>query len=116
MYKAVRAQHKYFGLLYHGLPRHLSPDEKVFYTKALREEVDEYGYAVSLEDEYDALLDVMVFALGALLRHGFEPQGIEEVVNANMQKIVGPLDKRGGFKLDLQKPEGWQPPNLKKYL
>ena len=39
-----------------------------------------------------------------------------EVHNANMKKEVGANDKRGGFKADLIKPEGWQPPNLKKFF
>ena len=39
-----------------------------------------------------------------------------EVHNANMKKEVGANDKRGGFKADLIKPEGWQPPNLRKFF
>ena len=39
-----------------------------------------------------------------------------EVHNANMKKEVGANDKRDGFKADLIKPEGWQPPNLRKFF
>ena len=36
------------------------------------------------------------------------------VVEANMNKTVGPLSKRGSFAIDLVKPEGWQAPSLTK--
>ena len=36
------------------------------------------------------------------------------VVEANMNKTVGPLSKRGSFSIDLVKPEGWQAPSLTK--
>lgn len=116
-YQLVKEQHNHFGILYQGQPRHLEPEEKIFYHTALTEEVNEYIEARTLEDEFDAILDILVFAYGAMLRQGFSPLGIEEVVRANMQKELGPLtDKRAGFKLDLRKPEGWKAPNLKAYL
>jgi predicted HAD superfamily Cof-like phosphohydrolase len=117
MFKQIKKQHAHFNILYTGKPRHLSPEEKTFYHKAILEEAQEYEDAKSLEDEFDALLDILVFTAGAILRHGFKGEaGIKEVVTANMEKIVGPLDKRGGFKLDLQKPVGWKPPNLSQFL
>lgn len=116
MYEAVKNQHKHFDILYEGKPRHLDKDEKDFYFNCFLEEAHEYNDAVSFEEEYDAILDLLVFSLGAMLRHGFSPHGIREVVRANMEKVAGPLEKRGNFKLDLQKPEGWKPPNLEKFL
>jgi hypothetical protein len=58
------------------------------------------------------LLDLIVFAVGSLERHGFPLQeGFEVVMRANMAKEVGQNgDKRGGFKRDLVKPSGWQSP------
>jgi len=117
MYEEVKKQHKHFGLLYSGPARSLDIDEKYFYLDAMREEIEEYEASVDLEDEYDALLDLMVFAIGAMLRHGFSPDGIKEVVRANMQKELGPIDgKRQEFELDLRKPSGWTAPDLKKFL
>lgn len=116
IYDLVRLQHSHFGLLYTGEPRHLNPNEKRFYATALNEEVKEYVDAEAMEDEFDALLDILVFAAGALLRHGFPVEGIEEVVRANMSKEIGTNKKRHDFELDLIKPEGWQAPNLVKYL
>ncbi len=117
IYNLVKKQHKHFGLLYTDAPRRLSQEEKDFYMGAMAEDVCEYQDADNLVDEYDALLDVIVFAVGAMLRHGFPVEGIEEVVRANMDKELGPIkDKRKEFKLDLKKPAGWKAPNLSKYL
>jgi len=117
MYEEVLKQHEHFGLRYTGKPRHLDETEKAFYVGALIEEVAEYNLAETLEDEYDGLLDILVFALGALLRQGLSPEGIKEVVRANMSKELGPIiGKREEFQLDLFKPEGWQAPNLKSFL
>ena len=117
IYKQVKLQHEHFGLKYTGKPRHLSFEEKAFYIEALKEEVSEYEEATGLEDEYDALLDLMVFTVGAMLRHGFPESGIKEVVASNMKKILGPnKNKRNDFELDLIKPRGWKAPNLTRYV
>lgn len=116
MINLIKAQHKHFGILYEGKPRHISKEEKTFYHAAFVEEALEYLEADTLEEEYDAILDLLVFTMGAMLRHGFKPEGLVEVVQANLQKEIGPQTKRGGFELDLIKPEGWNPPNLKAYL
>lgn len=116
IYQAVKKQHKHFGLSYDGKARHLHFKEKKFYNACFIEEADEYFDAETLEDEFDALLDLLVFNLGAMQRHGFDPDGIMEVVKANMNKELGPNTKRGSFQLDLFKPVGWKAPNLKAFL
>ena len=62
--------------------------------------------------QYDALLDLIVFAVGTLERHGFPLlPGFTAVMSKNMQKEVGQNgNKRGGFKRDLVKPPGWTGP------
>lgn len=117
MYDTVKKQHEKFGLLYSGAPRHLSQEEKMFYIEAIKEETMEYFQAQTLTDEYDAVLDILVFTIGLMLRHGFDPKGIQEVVRANMTKELGPnLGKRNDFQLDLFKPEGWKAPELGRFL
>ena len=98
----VKAMHKKFGLTSAGLPWHLEPHEKAFRVKALQEELDEYNAATTLVDEYDALLDLIVFAVGTLDRQGLPLlEGFEKVMKANMAKEVGQNgEKRGGFKRD----------------
>lgn len=117
MFSDIAKQQQHFGIYYNDKPRHLTPTEKLFYIQAFREEAGEYLEASSLEDEYDALLDLLIFAGGCLLRHGFSPSGIEEVVAANLKKKLGPIkDKREEFQLDLFKPEDWKAPDLSRFL
>ena len=112
----VKAQHEYFGLEYNGGPRHLSTEEKRFRVCCLMEEVTEYLMADTLHKEYDAILDLLVFALGTLARQGLPLDGIQEVIDANMKKLLGPNEKRNGFELDLVKPQGWKAADLTKYI
>ncbi len=104
-----------FGLEYLGTPRHLSPEEKIFRVTCLAEEVDEYIDAKTKADEFDALLDLLVFTIGTMLRQGFPIlPGFQRVMAANMMKrpaLVRAASKRN-FELDLVKPVGWVPPIL----
>lgn len=112
----VKCQHAHFGIEYNGPPRHLPVDEKRFRVVCMVEEAMEYLSATSLEDEYDALLDLLVFTLGTMERAGLPLDGIVAVIRANMEKTLGPNTKRGSFELDLKKPEGWTPPDLQEVL
>jgi hypothetical protein len=92
-------------------PQNISEEEKSFRCMALQEELDEYEEADTLVDQYDALLDLIVFAVGTLERHGFPLQeGFNAVMKANMTKEVGANAKRGNFKNDLVKPISWRSP------
>jgi predicted HAD superfamily Cof-like phosphohydrolase len=111
----VKTMHKKFGLENTTGPEHLTVEEKEFRCAAMLEELHEYRTAETLVDQYDALLDLIVFAVGTLERHGFPLQaGFEKVMEANMAKELGQNgEKRGGFKRDLVKPEGWTAPEPK---
>lgn len=70
----------------------------------------------NLDEQFDALLDLKIFLDGAMYLHGFPAEdGYDEVMKANMKKQVvkSADDSKRGFKLDLKKPEGWKPPNLR---
>lgn len=112
----VKRMYDRFGIAYDGAPRHLSVEEKRFRFVCLSEEVMEYLLADDIVDEYDALLDLIVFALGTMVRQGLPLDGLVEVIACNMKKELGPLGKRGGFELDLRKPEGWVEPNLQQFI
>ena len=114
----VKAMHKKFGLENTTGPCDLSKEEKQFRSDAMLEELNEYIAADTLVDQYDALLDLIVFAVGTLERHGFPLQaGFEKVMEANMAKELGQNgEKRGGFKRDLVKPEGWTAPEAELQL
>ena len=113
----IKAQHRHFGIDWTGESRHLSPDEENFRLAAMLEELSEFILAKNLEDKYDALIDLIVFASGTLERMGLpiEP-ALREVVQANLAKQLGPNKKRGAFSIDLVKPENWVPPNLRKFV
>jgi predicted HAD superfamily Cof-like phosphohydrolase len=114
----VKAMHQKFGIENTTGANQLTVEEKEFRSAAMLEELNEYIAADTLVDQYDALLDLIVFAVGTLERHGFPLlAGFEKVMEANMAKELGQNgEKRGGFKRDLVKPEGWTPPEAKLQL
>lgn len=116
LYLAVARQYWHFHVHSTSNPVHLSAREKRFRFRCMREELEEYEEAETLEDELDALVDLVVFALGTAYVHGFHRfnTAVARVIDANKKKVVGPTIKRGGKygDLDLQKPPGWQPADL----
>jgi predicted HAD superfamily Cof-like phosphohydrolase len=109
-----------YGLAYDGPPRHLSSEEKMYRISCMREEIEEYNEAWSMTDQYDALIDLLVFTVGSLYRHGFPVQeGFDAVMACNLQKVPGnnphKKDKdRAEYKgIDLVKPAGWLGPEDK---
>lgn len=104
----IAKMHEKFDMAYDGPPRHLSKEEREFRTVAMKEELAEYESAKTLEEQYDALLDLLVFTVGTLYRQGLPVlRGYEAVMRCNMDKRVGSHAKRNHFKQDLVKPEGW---------
>jgi predicted HAD superfamily Cof-like phosphohydrolase len=109
-----------YGLAYDGPPRHLDSAEKQYRISCLREEIEEYNEAETMTDQYDALIDLLVFTVGSLYRHGFPLQeGFDVVMDCNLQKVPGnnphKSDKaRAEYKgVDLVKPAGWLGPEDK---
>lgn len=115
IYNLVHEMHQKFGFDNKSGPTILNEDEKAFRIAALEEELSEFQSAKTLVDQYDALLDLIVFAVGTLDRMGLPLlEGFEEVMKCNMAKEVGQNgNKRGGFKRDLVKPHGWTGPEAK---
>jgi predicted HAD superfamily Cof-like phosphohydrolase len=118
-YEMVHAMHTKFGINYKGAPRKLDPEEKAFRVTCLEEEVAEYEEAETLEDELDAIIDLMVFAFGTLERQGFPfIAPFREVMMANLRKeLAGRASKsKRDFSIDLVKPDGWTAPEMKKFV
>lgn len=113
----IKAQHNHFGIAYDGPSRRLDPEEENFRLAAMMEELSEFILAKNLEEKYDALIDLIIFASGTLERMGLplEP-ALTEVVRANLNKQLGPNKKRGAFSIDLIKPEGWEPANVAQFV
>jgi len=75
--------------------------------------LDDVDDPIILEKQFDALLDLVVFACGAMVCHGFPiEEGFKRVMSANMAKELGHTGKRGNWKKDLVKPEDWKAPDL----
>lgn len=80
----------------------------------LQEEIDEMKDAKSAEDIVDALIDLVVVAIGTLDAFAVDgQQAWDEVLEANMAKKAGVNPSRPnplGLP-DLIKPEGWEAPS-----
>jgi predicted HAD superfamily Cof-like phosphohydrolase len=73
------------------------------------------GTPKMLEKQFDAVIDLVVFAMGTAERQGFEfDEGFKRVMDCNLQKELAKssIKSKRGFSLDLIKPEGWKPPSL----
>tara|TARA_B100000929_G_scaffold280762_1_gene259083 strand:- start:241 stop:756 length:516 start_codon:yes stop_codon:yes gene_type:complete len=104
-----------FGLTYRDYPRKLSDEEKRFRIVCMFEEVQEYADAETMEDELDALVDLIYFALGTCYRHGYCFESAwKRVHEANMKKerAQNKSESKRDFELDVIKPLGWEPPDL----
>lgn len=114
----VKDFHEKFGLAYNDSPRFLPKELSDLSIHCLKEEVKEYEDAVNegdLEGQFDALIDLVYFALGRAYLHGFPfTLGWERVHGKNMEKRRAAKSSEGkrGSMLDVVKPEGWTPPVL----
>lgn len=118
MLAKVKRMHTQFGITNEDLPT-FSQEEKNFRITAMLEEIEEYAYAETIDDELDAIIDLIVFAIGTLERQGLLPiaeKSFNRVMVANCNKKLGPNTKRGSFELDLVKPKRWTAPQFRDLL
>ena len=93
-----------FGLTYRDYPRKLSDEEKRFRIVCMFEEVQEYADAETMEDELDALVELVYFALGTCYRHGYCFESAwQRVHEANMKKerAQNKSESKRDFELDV---------------
>ena len=70
------------------VPAAMEAERKKARTAWMQEELDEFVEANTIEDEVDAMIDLMYFALGTLVEIGVKPQEIFDIVqHANMSKV-----------------------------
>jgi predicted HAD superfamily Cof-like phosphohydrolase len=111
----IRAMHEKFGISNEEVPD-FTNEERLFRIAAMLEELSEFTSAKTKEDELDALVDLVVFALGTAERMGFLDvfeEAYMRVMQSNMTKTLGANNKRGGFQIDLVKGEGFKPATIK---
>ena len=127
-FASVKSMYEKFMLIDGGdnAPHLISDEKTVFRLKALSEELTELedGYKeMDLEKIADALVDLVVFALGTAVIHNLPWEDLfNDVQRANMSKVPTFTNKKarnGGGSMDLVKPDGWVGPKtaeiLKKY-
>lgn len=131
----IREFHEKFGLEYKGKPRSLPPELSDFRLKFMREEFEEYDDAtfiikneltqlnrdqdvgiitINLEQQLDALVDLVYVALGTAYLHGFDfNEAWRRVHAANMRKVrtLSADESKRGSIFDVIKPKGWTPPS-----
>ena len=91
------------------------------YLSLIAEETEELAQAVINNDRVetlDALVDILVVAIGAIHSGGFDAEGAwKEVMSTNFAKIdhnTGKVRKREDGKV--LKPQGWTAPNLTPFV
>jgi predicted HAD superfamily Cof-like phosphohydrolase len=91
------------------------------YLKLITEEYKELQEAIitgDVQEQLDALLDIIVVTIGAIHSAGFDGEGgWKEVMGTNFAKVdkeTGKVRKREDGKV--LKPTGWVAPDLKPFL
>lgn len=80
--------HEKFGAPVRDRPRLLPPGRVEKRVLWLQEEIGEFIEAGSIEDQADAMIDLIYFALGTLVEMGVRPGALFDIVHAaNMQKL-----------------------------
>lgn len=111
MINCIVDMHKQFGISHDELPS-FTYQERRFRIAAMLEEISEFTVADEKKDELDALVDLVVFALGTAERMGFADvfeEAYDRVMQSNMTKTLGPNNKRGAFNIDLVKGPNFKP-------
>lgn len=137
MFQDIAEFHRRFGLEYKGPPRALPLDLGVFRTGFIAEELSEYvspkqehhdrlvglvksyyedmRHGVTLEKQFDALIDMVYVAMGTAYLQGFAfDEGWRRVHEANMKKVraMDASHSTRNSTHDVVKPPGWTPPDL----
>ncbi len=111
--------HNKYGLVYIGKARPLDKSTQAYRIHFLEEELNEFIQSANLDDTVgmaDALIDIVYVAMGTAYMMGLPWQKLwNEVQRTNMNKIRATDANQSKRKnsLDVIKPEGWEPPNLK---
>jgi len=101
-------------------PQKTVSDQAQLYKQLIEEEVTEFWEAEAMGDdveEIDACFDMIWVIVGYMKSRGWDCEGIwDEGAKSNLSKIdpaTGSVRKRADGKI--MKPEGWQPPDFKKF-
>lgn len=120
MFEDVAKFHEKFGLEpKDAYPNFVSREWQEYRVRFMREELLEYQKALKggdMEGVLDALVDLCYVAMGTAygMSLPFE-EAWEEVQQANLRKVrtEKPKDSKRKTSLDVVKPKGWAPPDLR---
>lgn len=107
--------HAKFGLAYDGPPRVLDDEMQILRDTQLDEELTEYAEAPDDEARFDALIDLVYFAIGTCVLRGWDfREGWRRVHARNMlkERAKSASDSKRGSQFDVVKPPGWIPADL----
>ncbi len=107
----VKAFHKAFDIPVSESPVLLSRDRVEKRSAWMEEEVLEFKEASTIEEQADAMIDLIYFALGTMVEMGVEPEEIFNIVQeANMSKLWE--DGKPHYNEDTKviKPPTWKDP------
>lgn len=109
--KMVREFHQAFGHPVANRPAMLTLDRVQARSNWMAEEVEEFKKARTLEDQADAMIDLLYFALGTLVEMGIEAETLFHIVHkANMDKLWPDGKPRLAGDGKVQKPPTWREP------
>lgn len=104
--------HRLFSIPYKEKPTFLPKDRVQIRAEWMQEEIQEFLESASLEDQADAMIDLIYLALGTLVEMGVRPEELFEIVHkANMSKVWEdgkPHYRKSDGKV--VKPPSWQDP------
>lgn len=111
-YSDVHDFHRVFSHPANFTPTLQPDDRRLARADWIAEEVQELRDATTLEDQADAYIDILYFAVGGMVELGINPGPLWDIVHgANMAKVQpdGSVKRREDGKI--VKPEGWQAPD-----
>lgn len=98
-----------YQILDHDYPGYLTPRLQEERWRYLTEEVTEFRVATSIDEQADALVDIVYIAKGTARMMGLPWEALwDDVQRANMAKVLKSTERSVH---DITKPPGWMPPN-----
>jgi Uncharacterized protein conserved in bacteria len=117
-YADVKAFQIAFGGHVAARPRMLERLKKQRRIAWMREEIEELATAETVEEQADAVIDLVYFAMGCLVEMGVPPSGVWSAVHkANMAKLW-PDGVHTNSTGKVVKPAGWNGPDeeIREYI
>ena len=95
-------------------PKLLCSDRVEKRYKWMKEEIDEFAASKTIEEQADAMIDLIYFALGTLVEMGVKPDKLFDIVHeANMSKLWEDGTPRYNSDGKVVKPSTWADPEPK---